>query len=333
MSKHYDITVFIPTYFGEKYLDNLLHMVFKQKIDKTFEVLIYDTSSKDRTPQIIKKYAKKHDNLRWKTITKAEFGHGKTRAAAAHDAKGDIVVYLSQDATPQTPTWLYELVKPFELHEKIVGVFGKQIAWPTAPPVLKYDIRASFNSFCNDASTAISYKDNFMKTEQQLDMVSFYSDVNSAARRSILTGEIPYRDVPYAEDLLFGRDIIKAGYFKAYASRGAVVHSNDIKLSEMKSRVIDETAGKRMAGIEVDLIPRRLMIKVIIRSIILDMVRTIFDREYSWKRKLLWLALNPFYVIEKWRGVRLGAMLDLSDEKWQKKYSLEAKQKIKHERQ
>lgn len=332
MSKKYDITVFIPTYFGEQYLDNILKMVFKQKIDKTFEVLIYDTSSKDSTPKIIEKYAKKYDNLRWKTITKEEYGHGKTRAAAAYDAKGEIVVYLSQDATPQTPNWLYEMVKPFELHDKVMGVLGKQVPWPTAPPVLKYEIRNVFEGFGNDNGTTFFYKDDFIKKKHQFDAVCFYSDVNSAARKSILTGEIPYKDVPYAEDQLFGRDIINAGYIKAYASRGSVVHSNDIKLRDFKARMFDETIGLRRVGIKVDKPSTILTIKVVIRAIIFDTIRTILDKEYSWKRKLMWLVLNPFYQIEKWRGIRLGASVDLSDREQLEKNSLESQQGAKREK-
>ena len=326
MAKKYDITVFIPTYFGEKYLDNILKMVFSQKIDKTFEVLIYDTSSKDSTPKIIEKYAKKYDNLRWKTITKEEYGHGKTRAAAAFDAKGDIVVYLSQDATPQNKRWLYEMVKPFELNDKVMGVLGKQVPWPTAPPVLKYEIKKVFNGFGHDCGTTLFYKDDFIQKKHQFDAVCFYSDVNSAAKKSILTGEIPYKDVPYAEDQLFGRDIIKAGYIKAYASRGSVVHSNDVKLYEFKARMFDETIGLRRVSIEVEKPSLGLIIKVVARSIILDAIYTIFDKDYSWKRKLLWLTLNPFYQIEKWRGIRLGAMADLSNDEQISKNSLESQQ-------
>lgn len=331
MAKKYDITVFIPTYFGEKYLDNILKMVFSQKIDKTFEVLIYDTSSKDSTPKIIEKYAKKYDNLRWKTITKEEYGHGKTRAAAAFDAKGDIVVYLSQDATPQNRRWLYEMVKPFELNDKVMGVLGKQVPWPTAPPVLKYEIRNVFNSFGNDCGTTLFYYDDFVKNQAEKDVISFYSDVNSAARKSILTGEIPYKDVPYAEDQLFGRDIIKAGYIKAYASRGVVVHSNDVKLSDFKARIFDETIGLRNVGIHVEKPSIKTISRMIIRNIMLDFVRTVRDREYSWKRKIMWIVLNPFYHIEKWRGVRLAASVDLSDNQEIEKNSLENKQKIKNE--
>lgn len=330
MSKKYDITVFIPTYFGEKYLDNLLDMVFKQKIDKTFEVLIYDTSSKDSTPKIIEKYAKKHKNLRHKTILKEEYGHGKTRAAAAFDAKGEIVVYLSQDATPRDLNWLYEMTKPFELNEKVMGVLGKQVPWPTAPPVLKYEIRNVFESFGNENSTPLFYKDNFAQTQQQLDVLSFYSDVCSAARKSLLTGEIPYRDVPYAEDQLFGREIINAGYIKAYATRGVVIHSNDVKLSEFKARIFDETIGLRKVGIDVEKPSLKVVSKMIIRNSILDTIRTIRDREYSLKRKLMWLVLNPFYHIEKWKGVRLGASVDLDNSDEISKNSLESQQEIKN---
>ena len=305
-------------------------MVFSQKIDKTFEVLIYDTSSKDATQKIIKKYAKKHDNLRWKEITKAEYGHGKTRAVAAFDARGEIVVYLSQDATPQNQRWLYEMVKPFELNEKVMGVLGKQVPWSTAPPVLKYEIRNVFGGFGNDCGTTFFYDDDFAKGQYEQDVISFYSDVNSAARKSILTGEIPYRDVPYAEDQLFGRDIIKAGYIKAYASRGAVTHSNDVSLRDFKARIFDETIGLRKIGLKVDKPSWKLIIKIVVKNSLRDAIRTLLDKEYSFLRKLMWLVLNPFYQLEKWRGVRLGASVDLSDTKIVTKNSLESQQEHKN---
>lgn len=320
-----DITVFIPTYFGEEYLDKLLKMVFKQKIDKTYEVLIYDTSSKDKTPQIIKKYAKKHKNLRYKTITKQEYGHGKTRAAAAHDAKGDIVVYLSQDATPAHKHWLYEMVKPFEISDKIIGVMGKQDPRPTAFPLLKREIKSVFAGFGPDCGTTIFYKDNFIKKRSVYDKVTFYSDVNSAARRSHLVGELPYKDVPYAEDQLLGRDIINAGYMKAYAPRGNVLHSNEFKLREYKMRMFDETMGLRKAGIKIPRISLRSMIRLIIAGWIRDTIFTLRDKQYSVKRKLFYLATNLFYNIEKWRGVRIALSARLDDKASQKKYSLESK--------
>ncbi|OGL23975.1 rhamnosyl transferase [Candidatus Saccharibacteria bacterium RIFCSPHIGHO2_01_FULL_46_30] len=322
-------TVFIPTYFGEQFLDELLDRVFSQKVDFTYEVLVIDTSSTDRTPEIIKKYTDKHDNMRVKTITKAEYGHGKTRRDAAYEAKGEIVVYLSQDAVPAHDRWLYEMVKPFDLNSRIIGVTGKQDPRPNALPLLKNEIRAVFGNFGPDAGTTIFYKDDFVKDQGQYDFISFYSDVNSAARRSILTGEIPYKPVAYAEDQLFGRDIIDAGYMKAYASRGNVIHTNDIGLKDYKARMFDETLGLRRVGIPVNKPSLKLVVRMSVKGIVKDWVRTLQDQDYSTKRKLYWLVMNPFYHIEKWRGVRLAASVSLTDEERLKKYSLEEQQSKK----
>ena len=323
MNSDYYVTVFIPTYFGEQYLDELLTSVFNQKVDFSYEVLIYDTSSTDKTPEIIRNFAAKHDNLRHKTITKAEYGHGRTRAAAAHDARGEIVVYLSQDATPAHDRWLYEMTKPFSLQERIAGVVGKQDPRPNTFPLLKSEIRSVFGGFGNDCGLTLFYKDDFMKQQGQYDVVCFYSDVNSAARKSVLTGDIPYKDVPYAEDQLFGRDIIDAGYIKAYASRGNVLHSNEMKLSEYKNRMFDETLGLRKIGIPVEKPSIKTVLKIITKGIIRDWINTLIDRDYSWKRKLYWLAVNPLFHIEKWRGVRLATSVDIDDVETTSKYSLE----------
>lgn len=321
--KKYDITVFIPTYFGEDYLDDLLKMVFRQKIDKTFEVLIYDTSSADGTPAIIEKYTQKYKNLRHKTITKQEYGHGKTRAAAAHDARGDIIVYLSQDATPAHKYWLYEMVKPFEISDRIIGVMGKQDPRPKTFPLLKREIMSVFGSFGPDCGTTIFYKDSFIKKRDVYDKVAFYSDVNSAARRSYLVGELPYKDVAYAEDQLFGRDVIEAGYMKAYAPRGNVLHSNEFKLREYKLRMFDETMGLRKVGIDVPLPSRKRVLKMVVIGWAKDTVFTLRDKDYSLKRRMFYLVTNIFYNIEKWRGVRKAVLADIDDKASIGKCSLE----------
>lgn len=316
-------TIFIPTWFGEKYLDEVLDSIFKQKVSFEFEVLIYDTSSSDNTPKIISKYAKIHKNLRHKTITKSEFSHGKTREAAAHDAKGEIVVYLTQDATPAHDQWLYEITKPFELNEKIVGVMGKQEPRPHCFPLLKSEIRSVFNGFGPDFGTTLFYKDDFVKDQGTYDAISFYSDANSAARKKFLIGDIPYRDVPYAEDQLFGRDIIDNNYLKVYAPRAAVIHSNDVTIKEYKQRMFDETIGLRKIGLPIATPSRRLVVKMIIRGIIRDTLRIPRDKQYSFKRRIYWFAMNPLYHVQKWRGVRLAARADLADESILNKYSLE----------
>lgn len=320
-------TVFIPTWFGEQYLDEVLKAVFSQEVPYKYEVLIYDTSSTDKTPSIIKKYAKIQKNLRFKTLKKEEFGHGKTRNAAAHDAKGEIVVYISQDVTPANKHWLYEIVKPFDISDEIVGVIGKQEPRAHCFPLLKGEIRSVFKNFGPDFGTTIFYQDAFVKDQGTYDAISFYSDVNSAARKSHLISNLPYQDVSYAEDQLLGRDIIDAGYKKAYAPRATVLHSNDMKLSEYKNRMFDETLGLRKIGIPVGAPSKKSVLKMIVTGSLKDTFRIAKDAQYSWKRKLYWTVVNPIYHIEKWRGVRLAALVDINDAGAIKKYSLESLRK------
>ena len=321
----YKATVFIPTWFGEQYLNEVLRNTFNQKVDFEFEVLVYDTSSRDGTLGIIEKYAKLHKNLRYKIITKEDFGHGRTRQEAARDAKGEIIVYLTQDATPADRHWLYEMVKPFSLNEKIVAVMGKQEPRAHAFPLLKYEIRSVFGNFGPDTGVTLFYDDYFVKSKPIKDMISFYSDVNSAARRDILLTTVPYRDVPYAEDQLFGHDVIKAGYLKAYAPRARVLHSNEIALKEYKHRMFDETMGLRTVGYKLVTPSLRSIAKSIAWGMLKDSIRTIRDDHYSWKRKIYWLFVNPLYHVEKWRGVRLATGTKLGNDELHQKHSLEAR--------
>lgn len=320
-------TIFIPTYNGETHLKEIFIAIFKQKVDFDYEVLVVDSGSTDGTIDIIKKFEAKHDNIRFIEIPNSEYGHGKTRDYAARIAKGEIVVYISHDAIPSHNRWLYEIVKPFELNDKIVGVMGKQIPRPKCFPLLKYEIKAVFRNFGPDFGTTLFYKDDFVKKKSTYDSISFYSDSNSAGRRSYLTGMFPYQHVDYAEDQLLGRDIIDAGYLKAYAPRASVTHSNDLELREYKHRMFDETLALRKNGIKVQRPSIKRIVKMIVIGTLRDMVHIVRDKQYSFKRKVYWMLLNPFYHIEKWRGVRLATSVNLNDKDAQSQHSLEEKRK------
>lgn len=306
----YDVTVFIPTFNAEDYLDQIITAIMKQRIDLSFELLIIDSGSRDKTLDIIDRHLKKHPNMRLHTIPNTEFGHGKTRNLAAQMAKGKYVVYLSHDAVPAHNRWLYEMVKPFSLNEKVVGVMGKQIPRKHCVPMQKYEILKVFSNFGPDFGTTLFYKDDFMKTQAIFDAVRFYSDVNSAAPRDFLLHTLPYRDVKYAEDQMYGEDLIRAGYMKAYAGRGSVRHSNDLTLAQYKKRMFDETMGLRRNGTPPPTPSRLGMIKRIVKGAIRDDIRILLDGQYGLARKLYWWTINPLFHVQKWRGVRLALIVE-----------------------
>src|SRR5688572_23477346 len=98
--KRLDATIAIPTLNAEKegYWREVIEACLAQKTNKTFELLVVDTGSSDETVTILKSF--KDDRIRLVEIPNSEFGHGKTRNYLAQIAKGDIMLYLTQDATP-----------------------------------------------------------------------------------------------------------------------------------------------------------------------------------------------------------------------------------------
>jgi rhamnosyltransferase len=317
------VTVAILTYNGETYLRRILEMVSSQELDGEVETLIIDSGSTDSTLAIVASFP----NVRLHQIPNSEFGHGKTRNLAASLARGTFIAYLTHDAIPSNTFWLRELIAPFDIDDRIVAVMGKQVPRPGCFPLLKYEIRGVFAGFGPDFGTSIFYLDDFVKDEGVLNAISFYSDVNSAARRDFLVNTLPYRDVRYAEDQLFGKDLVEAGFRKAYAPRGAVEHSNDLTLDEYRHRIFDETVGLRQIGFPIPPMRVSAQFRLTARGIVGDSVRIARDPDFGWKRKLWWLALNPAYQVTKWRSYRASTMVDLSDEQAIRAGSLEHSRK------
>lgn len=331
MTDNIKATVFIPTYYGEDNLDELFTALYKQKVDFEYEILVIDTSSKDCTPEIIRSWAPKFQHFRYETITKPEFSHGRVRQQAAKMAQGEYVVYLTQDATPAHDRWLYEIIQPMERIPQVAGVMGKQDPRPAALPLLKEEIIRTFAQFGPDFGTSVFYEDEFIDSQQVFDLVTFYSDVNSAARKSVLLGDVPYQDIPYAEDQKFGEDLVRHGYMKAYAPRANVWHTNEIKLRDYKKRMFDEIVGVRRVGKTMDPISIPFVIKQVVRALTLGSRFILRDGQYSWKRKLYWLVVNPLFVVEKWKGVRAAIAVDLKDEQAIANQSLESSEQQRHE--
>lgn len=317
------LTVAVLTYNGEDYLERILTQLRNQELDGDMEVLVIDSGSTDSTLDIIARFPE----VVLHQIPNHEFGHGRTRNLAAQLAHGEFIAYLTHDAIPQTPMWAAELIAPFAISEKIVAVMGKQVPRVGCFPLLKYEIQGMFAGFGPDFGTGVFYKDKFVQSEGVLGAISFYSDVNSAARRAFLTDVIPYQDVPYAEDQLFGRDLVEAGWIKAYAPRGAVEHSNDLTLAEYRKRIFDETVGLRRIGHDIPVLTAKAQAKLTLRGIVGDTLRILRDREFSWKRRLFWLANNPRYQVAKWKSYRRSTLVDLSDEAALRSGSLEHSRK------
>ena len=183
---------------------------------------------------------------------------------------------------------------------------GSQIPRPDAFPLLRYEIKGVFNGFGPGFGTTLFYEDASFRTRVCATPSPSTPTSTPPARKDILTGEVPYRDVSYAEDQLLGRDVISAGYIKAYAPRAAVLHSNEMTVSEYDDRMFEETQGLREVGIDVAMPSIPTVVRMVTTGILKDTLRLARDREVGKRRKISGFFLNPAYHVQKWRGVRRG---------------------------
>jgi rhamnosyltransferase len=315
-------TVTILTYNGEKYLARILDAVLDQKVEGTIEILVIDSGSTDSTLDIVARYP----SVRLHQIPNSEFGHGKTRNLAARLATGEFVAYLTHDAVPVSDQWLRHLLAPFAMDDRVVAVTGRQLPRPDCFPVQKFEIEGLFLRLGSSAGVTFYAEEPSVPDKYQY-LISFYSDVNAASRREFLVNQIAYRDVPYAEDQLFGKDIIAAGHVKAYAALAAVEHSNDLTRHEYGKRIFDETVGLRRIGFPIARVSRGTAIVRAVFGVVFDGYRITRDADYTRGRKLYWWLVNPGYQFTKWRSLRRSTSVSLDDHDAIKAGSLEHSRK------
>jgi rhamnosyltransferase len=115
MTSEPEITIGIPCRNGGEILRRALAQVFSQETSRAFEVIALDSGSTDGTLEALAAYP-----VRVIAIEQSHFDWGRVRERLFEEARGAIVVNLSQDAIPAEHDWLERLIAP--LLESDAGV-------------------------------------------------------------------------------------------------------------------------------------------------------------------------------------------------------------------
>ena len=96
MSKSHkkEVSIIIPAYNVENYIDDCLESVLNQTY-KDYEIIIVNDGSTDGTLDVLRKYEKKYDFI--KVIDNTNHGQGYERNLALKEAKGEYVFFLDSD--------------------------------------------------------------------------------------------------------------------------------------------------------------------------------------------------------------------------------------------
>lgn len=300
-----DVSVVILVKNEEKYIGPTLDMVFKQDIDRKYEVIIIDSGSQDHTLDIAKRYP-----VKIVEILAKEFCHGRTRNLGVQIAAGEIMVFLNADASPMNKDWLKTLVTHFKNGEKIIGVYSRTYPRRNCNPL---DARSILtDSYLFDENKKIKYINSFsrysqMTAEEKRKLVSFHT-ISCAIDRNILLKN-PFADIAFGEDLEWSKRILENGFKIVYEPGSEVMHSHNIHSSFIRTikRYFDDAVlSQRLLKrwLFLDLLKWLAVIAIESKkdiAYILKLERGLFY-------KLSWIIYSPVTRLAEFFGILLGIL-------------------------
>jgi rhamnosyltransferase len=225
--------------------------------------------------------------VRFWRIAAEDFGHGRTRNFLAGEARGAVLVLLSQDAEPASTEWLAALVAPLA-EPTVAGVYGRQIPRADTDPLMRFTLAELYGPTPAVRSLRPGARARFDEV--------FFSNVNSAIRRDVWQ-RIPFReDVVMSEDAYWARDAMRAGYAVAYEPRARVYHAHRYSLRGAFHR--HRLSGASLRGLIADT-PASISLRGL----------TYLAREAAFLARhghLAWLPYMLVYEAAKATGFALG---------------------------
>lgn len=220
------VSVIIPTRNGGDRLRELLASLTIQSF-KADEILVVDSASDDDTVATAREYgAVVHE------IDLNSFDHGSTRSMAAEMARGDILVFLTQDVLLASRTVLEQLIAPIIAANDVWASYGRQL-----PAFDAHEIAAHLRYFNYPADSSTK---SLLDREKYGLQTIFLSNSWAAYRKSRLS-HLGY----FEAGLIFGEDscaagkLIEGGGRIAYVAEAAVYHSHNYTWTEDFCRYFD----------------------------------------------------------------------------------------------
>jgi len=184
-----------------KSLISLLPLLFSQKTNFPFEIILQENSSTDQTLQIIKHYPQ----LRVVNIPSGQFHPSNTTMEGAKIARGEILVHLSAHCFPTSFFWLQNLAQPLLDDSVTIAAYGRQFTDPNVNAYEDLDYRELF----------------FPKTGEP--KIKTFSNANGAIRKKYLL-EYPFdNNVTSMEDHLWFLEIADKSKI-VYVPQAEVLH-------------------------------------------------------------------------------------------------------------
>ncbi len=199
------ISIIIPVYNAEDYLDRCIDSVLDQSFT-SFEVILVDDGSTDSSPLICDRYS--GTDPRFRTIHKKNGGVSSARNAGMNMAKGQYLMFMDADDA-LLPDALERLVEGVVDEDVIVGGYTRFIGG-----VPEKEVLPKKNRSYRGEDMAVFFEDNIRRTSEMID-----------APRAKMFRRKAIGDLRFCEDLSYAEDKI---FVLSYLARCQSAHTCDV---------------------------------------------------------------------------------------------------------
>ena len=129
------LTAIICTYNRAKYIGPLLESIAANDLPKTeYEILLVDNNCTDNTREVCDAFMAKYPDVTFRYVVESEQGLSAARNKGIQEAKGDIIVYIDDDALVDTH-YLRDYAEWFAAHPETMACGGPiEPLYETAEP-------------------------------------------------------------------------------------------------------------------------------------------------------------------------------------------------------
>lgn len=276
------VSIVILTKNGGSIFKDCIKMVYSQKIDFCFEVIIIDSGSSDDTLDFLSGYP-----VEIFKITPESFSFGPTRDFGFSKARGQYIVTLSQDVVPANEYWLKNLVIP--LLNNVTDVVQGHCFSPTDKPVFYWEREGMFyftsegKDFCN-----------------QYGHIGL-SCTNLAIKRNVWE-KVRLGNISMNEDKQLQKNLFMGDFKMLSIKTASCYHGHTYNLFSLVKRCENEGIGWRLCGVKYS---AKQMLKDLIqeRWVYGKLIRAILKRQITSIEETLFLIIRPLFI---YKGNRLN---------------------------
>lgn len=227
------VSVIVPTLNGARTLPALLAAVARAAARQPLELVAIDSGSTDGTIELLRAAG-----ARVLDLGGVPFGHASARNRAASHARGEVLVWLTQDVEPVGDDWVAPLVAALA-EPSVAGAFGRQLPRGASP---------------EEAFLAETNYPDVARRLGSADLASigpgrtYFSSAFAAMRRDVWW-RIPFPDMVMGEDQAWAMAALRAGYAIDYVPSAMAHHGHRLSLRRAFRRNFDTGSAFGRLGV------------------------------------------------------------------------------------